>query len=331
MTLKYQDSLRTLKGAQAQVRFPSREVVLINENSYVVLKPEKILQEIQLLQGDLRASRAKVVLPQGTVVKPQGGDSDYQAKVRDDNTEVVFVYKGKVDVTAQGKTVTVPEGFGTHVPKAAPPSAPQPLKSFSDFDPANLNTSLTDVISMSPKGNVSIKAPSMTPESKPSSGAKSVVSKSMLTNYHMQLASDPDFKKIVIEKTQSIGEGFDVKNESIPDGTYYMRVAFIDALGVKGSYSEPSTVIKDTLAPVFRGVLPDNGQTYTGSEAFADVSGTVEGATHFSINDEIIFISATGRFDKAVSLHEGTNELRFFAKDAAGNETKLVRKVIYKK
>jgi hypothetical protein len=135
----------------------------------------------------------------------------------------------------------------------------------------------------------------------------------------------------VIEKTQSIGEGFDVKNESIPDGTYYMRVAFIDALGVKGSYSEPSTVIKDTLAPVFRGVLPDNGQTYTGSEAFADVSGTVEGATHFSINDEIIFISATGRFDKAVSLHEGTNELRFFAKDAAGNETKLVRKVIYKK
>src|SRR4029077_17877948 len=80
MTLKYEDSLRTMQGAQARVRFPSKEIVQINENSYVVLKPEKILQEIQLLQGDVRASRAKVIMPQGTVVKPQAGASDYQAK-----------------------------------------------------------------------------------------------------------------------------------------------------------------------------------------------------------------------------------------------------------
>jgi hypothetical protein len=225
MTLKYQDSLRTLKGAQAQVRFPTREVVVINENSYVILKPEKILQEIQLLQGDLRASKAKIVLPQGTVVKPQGGDSDYQAKVRDDQTEVVFVYKGKVDVTAQGKTVTVPEGFGTEVPKSAPPSAPQPLRNFSDFDPAALNMSLKDVMSTTPKGEVKVKTPTTAPAEAKPGGSKSVVSKSMLTTYHMQLAADPDFKKIIIEKTQSIGDGFDVKNESIPDGTYYMHIA----------------------------------------------------------------------------------------------------------
>jgi hypothetical protein len=332
MTLKYQDSLRTLKGAQAQVRFPSREVVIINENSYVVLKPEKILQEIQLLQGDLRASRAKIVLPQGTVVKPQGGDSDYQAKVRDDETEVVFVYKGKVDVTAQGKTVTVPEGFGTQVPKGVPPMAPQPLKSFSDFDPANLNTPLKDMMSITPKGNVAVKTPSMKPvESKNPGGSKAVVSKSMMSSYHMQLASDPDFRKIIIEKTQNIGAAFDASKEAIPDGTYYMRVAFIDALGVKSPYSEPSTVIKDTQAPVFRNVIPEDGRAYAGSDSFADVSGVVEGATHFSINDEVLFISSSGRFEKAVSLHEGQNVLNFYAKDASGNETKLVRKVTYTK
>src|SRR5205823_6534861 len=35
MLLNYEDSLRTMEGAQARVRFPSKEVVQINENSYV--------------------------------------------------------------------------------------------------------------------------------------------------------------------------------------------------------------------------------------------------------------------------------------------------------
>lgn len=331
MTLKYQDSLRTLKGAQAQVRFPSREVILINENSYVVLKPEKILQEVQLLQGELRASKAKVILPQGTVVKPQGEDSDYQAKVREDQSEVVFVYKGKVDVTAQGKTVTIQEGFGTEVLKESPPSAPQPLRNFSDFNPANLNTSLKDVILQGPPGKVSVKAPPMMPEKKSNGGSKSVVSQNMLSTYILQVSPERDFRKIMIEKNQSIGAGFDVNKEAIPDGTYYMRIAFIDALGVKGSYSEPTVLIKDTTAPAFHNVQPENGRTYTGKDAFADVSGTAEGATLVSVNDEIIFISPQGHFEKAVSLREGMNEIRIYAKDATGNETTVIRKVTYKK
>jgi LysM repeat protein len=132
-TLRYDDNLRTMKGAQARVRFPTKEVVQINENSYVVLKPEKILQQIQLMAGDVRASRARVIMPQGTIVEPKAGVSDYQAKIREDKTEVVFVYKGNVDVTAQGKTVTVREGYGTQVPKSAPPSAPMPFTNFHTF------------------------------------------------------------------------------------------------------------------------------------------------------------------------------------------------------
>jgi len=332
MTLKYQDSLRTLKGAQAQVRFPTREVVLINENSYVVLKPEKILQEIQLLQGNVRASKAKIILPQGTVVKPQGENSDYQAKVRDDQTEVVFVYKGKVDVTAQGKTVTVQEGFGTHVAKAAPPSVPEPLKNFADFNPAEMNMPWKDVIIKEPQGTVNIKPPAPIAEKPKTNGAKPVISQSMLANYHMQLASDREFKNIVIEKTQSIGNGFDIRKESIPDGTYYMRVAFIDVLGVKGTYSEPSVVEKDLQAPVVRDVKPEEGQTYSGNNNFVvDVSGYVEGATLASINDEVIFLSPSGRFDKTIYLKPGKNTIKIYAKDAAGNETTILRNVTYNK
>ncbi len=138
MILKYEDSLRTMQGSQARVKFPTQETIQINENSLVVLKPEKIIQEVQLMQGAVRASKAKVIMPGGTVVHPQGKNSEYQAKVRDDESEVVFVYKGEVNVTAQGKTVHVKQGFGTHVPKSAPPLEPTPLKDFSDFNPADM-------------------------------------------------------------------------------------------------------------------------------------------------------------------------------------------------
>jgi LysM repeat protein len=331
MTLKYEDALRTLKGAQARVRFPSREVVVINENSYVVLKPEKILQEIQLLQGDVRASRAKVILPQGTVVNPRNGDSDFQAKVREDQTEVVFVYKGKVDVTAQGKTVTVPEGFGTEVPKSAPPLTPQPLKTFKDFNPADMTTAPSKDVMMPSSEGVKVRPPSMTgaADKKPSS-SKSLISDSMLANYHMQISPDPSFKTVIIEKTQSIGDGFDVRKQSIPDGTYYMRVAFIDALGVKGPFSEPSVVIKDTQPPQIENLLPEDGRSYEGDDVYADVGGTVHGATLISVNDDVVFVSSSGRFDKSVHLKPGINVLRIYAKDAAGNEVTITRKVSYK-
>jgi hypothetical protein len=138
MILRYEDALRTMQGAQARVKFPTNEIVQINENSYVVLKPEKIMQEVRLLEGEVRASRAKVIMPGGTVVKPQSNNSEYQARIREDKTEVVFVYKGEVNVTAKGKTVKVKEGFGTQVPKFSAPIEPMPLSSFKDFNPADM-------------------------------------------------------------------------------------------------------------------------------------------------------------------------------------------------
>lgn len=334
MTLKYEDSLRTMKGAQARVRFPSKEVVQINENSYVVLKPEKILQEIQLLEGDVRASRAKVIMPGGTVVKPQGNGSDYQAKVREDKTEVVFVYKGQVDVTAQGKTVTVREGFGTQVPKSAPPMEPMPLTNFKDFDPKELTTNSTNT---QLAGQKPIKftppSPSPTPPSKPntSNKSKSLVSKDILTDYKLQLARDNKFLAIILEKTEKTGQAFDIKKANIPDGTYFMRVAFVDALGVVGPYSETNTVTKDTEPPQLELASPQEGQKFSGDEASCDVMGTVKGATMVAINGEVVFISPTGRYSKTVYFKEGSNKIAVVARDVHGNQTLLERKVTYSK
>ena len=332
MTLKYEDSLRTMKGAQARVRFPTKEIVQINENSYVVLKPEKILQEIQLLRGDVRASRARVIMPGGTVVKPSGNASDYQAKVRDDNTEVVFVYKGEVNVTARGQTVRVREGFGTQVPKEAPPMKPMPLSSFKDFDPAELTTAAPDRPKVDPKTlQVTPPATARPPAGESKGRSRSLVSDNILTHYRLQLARDKEFTNIVLEKTEATGTTFEIRKESVPDGTYFMRVAFIDALGNQGKFSVPNSVTKDTKPPEITNVTPANGQQFVGDESYCDVIGTVEGAAVVTVNDVVVFLSQTGRFSRFINLKEGVNEIRVVARDVTGNETSVIRKVTYRK
>ncbi len=335
MVLRYEDSLRTMKGAQARVRFPSKEVVQINENSYVVLKPEKILQEIQLLQGDVRASHAKVIMPGGTIVNPKNAGSEYQAKIREDETEVVFVYKGEVNVTAKGKTVHVKEGFGTQVPKSAPPIEPMPLSNFKDFNPAEMKLEAPKKV---PFGEPTDKPIKFTPppappkeNPNPSGKSKSVIAQNMLVNYRVQLSNDEKFQTTILEKTEATATSFDVKKQSIPDGRYYMRVAFLDAFGVQGQYSAPTVIIKDTQPPILTDVVPNEGSQFSGAEASCDVSGNAKDAVMVSINSEVVFLGNNGHFSTRTFLRPGTNKIKIVARDANGNETVIVRQVNYAK
>ncbi len=332
MTLGYEDSLRTMKGGDARVRFPSREEVQINENSLVILKPAKILQEVQILQGDIRASRAKVIMPSGTIVKPRIA-SDYHAKVRADQTEVVFVYKGEVDVTAQGKTVRVPEGYGTSVEKSAPPSSPVPLPAFPDFDPAQMTANAPGTGMEAPKiigaprpvtGTSAPVAPTPPPMK-----AKALVSQNLMTSYRIQLARDPKFTEILLERTEKIGVNFDIKKAGVPDGSYVMRLAFIDAFGVQSPWSTPTEVIRDTQPPKITSLSPDNNQRFMGDDSFCDVVGTVEDAAMVAVNGELVFLT-NGRFTKYVNLTEGMNKITVVARDTQGNETVQERMVEYR-
>lgn len=325
MTLNYADSLRTMSGARARVRFPSDEVVQINENTYVVLKPERILQEVELLKGEVRASRAKIITPQGTVVEPRGARSDYQAKIREDDTEVVFVYKGKVEVTAQGKTVTVHEGYGTEVPKFSAPKPPAPLTSFKDFNPAEMAVAAPN----GPTGAVKPRPQSR--RKTPRARSKTIASHDILVSYRLELAKDKTFEKIAFQKTDPIGSTFDIGKADIPDGNYWMRVAFIDAFGVRGPFSRPSTITKDTVAPKISNVSPRDGQRFSGEESYCDIIGDVEGAAVVAVNGEVVFIGPTGRFSKFFPLSEGSNKITIAARDIHGNETVVERTVTYSK
>jgi hypothetical protein len=330
MTLGYEDSVRTMKGGSARVRFPTREEIQINENSLVVLKPDRMTQEVQMLQGDIRASRAKVVMPNGTVVKPRVA-SDYSARIREDKTEVVFVYKGEVDVTAQGKTVRVPEGYGTVVPDKAPPSVPQPLPSFPDFNPIALTQQSPGSHVITPKISAPPPIDTRPASSGGSSGnrAKSVASENLMVNYRIQLAKDPKFGSILLEKTDKIGTAFDIRKQNIADGTYYIRIAFIDAFGSQSAWSSPTQAIRDTVPPVITSLTPENNTRFTGEESYCDVVGFAKDAAAVTVNGDLVFVNAEGRFTRFVTLKPGVNKITVVARDTQGNDVTIERKVEY--
>jgi hypothetical protein len=226
----------------------------------------------------------------------------------------------------------VKQGFGTHVPKSAAPLDPTPLKNFTDFNPADMPAIPVVARSRtrpSPKPRPVVAA--STPDKEPASGrAKSVVAKNILTGYHVQLSRDEDFQRIVLEKTDTTGAPFDPKTQAIPDGTYYMRVAFLDLLGTQGPYSTPTMVVKDTVPPVLSVSSPYDGQTFGGSESYCDVVGRVQGAVVITVNDANVFTSPSGEFSAVAHFKEGQNVIRVLARDGSGNETVIVRKVSYK-
>jgi hypothetical protein len=136
---------------------------------------------------------------------------------------------------------------------------------------------------------------------------------------------------VVIERESPIGTGVDIRKENIPDGTYHMRVAFIDAMGVMGPYSVPNMITRDTHPPVVSNLIPAEGQVFSGNDRSCDVSGTVDDATSVSVNNDIVFIASNGRFATTAFLAEGINTIRVTARDNNGNQTVIDRKVTYRK
>jgi len=106
MRLFSEDGVRTLSDSQARIKFIKGEVLRLSENSLIILKPEKKEETVELLSGELRASEARV-LTASAVVEPQISPTldrpDFRAKIKEDKTTLVSVYKGKVDLIAEGE------------------------------------------------------------------------------------------------------------------------------------------------------------------------------------------------------------------------------------
>jgi len=268
MDLYKGDTLRTRVDARADVKFYTGEILNLFPNSIAVLRPPNDKNtDVRLMAGEMRGLRSRVVTPSSRIT-PKTKDTEFGAKIREDLTTVVQVFKGRADVEAGGKTVEVPAGFASEVKMDMAPSQPvklPPLPQLADGSQTALAggsaaqfRSEGGVISL---GNLG-KGPKIGPGGKqvqadlPKGGnvpdlndkaldtaeiVKMLSVGNPVQSYHLQVSKDQTFATTVLDKTYDAFDKIDL-NETLPAGNYYMRVALVDLLGFENKFSAPRPV-----------------------------------------------------------------------------------------
>jgi hypothetical protein len=358
MQLLNNDSVKTGKNSYGKVKFYSGEILTIDQNSLVILRPEYAQEEAELLIGDIRGRRTRVVTPSAVIepkVLPTMENTDYRVKVKEDKTTLVAVYKGAAEVTAQNKTVRITEGFGTEVKYLSPPSEPIPLPDIPEIS-VELSTSAVSLSEIKLKedkllqvpqaqqitarlpdftidNNLTVRVsfpeysqkkvernlPAATTLSQTPPKTEKIARTFSLKEYHLQVSTDETFKKIVLEETRSVKEKIELK-KMLPDGTYWWRVAFVDELGFESDFSTPKMIIIDREPPKID--INSPAQNAIVKDDFVAVEGITEPNVYLTINGKLVSVDDTGKFSTVVYLPNiGKNSINFFAKDANGNVT----------
>jgi len=363
MELYNDDAISTQENSRANIKFYSGEILTIDENSFVTIRPELKQEEVTLHKGGIRATNTKVITETAEVlpkIDPKLPKTDFRTKVREeDKTTLVEVYEGAVDVTAQGKTVYVPKGFGTEIKPLSPPSEPKALP-----PPPELTFKLQDVqlskdnelvlsksvsilsFQLKPPQQVEQKEslPFITEKQQKPSVSESTKEKistkqeektkvlgQIIKKYRLQIAKDKDFKKVVYEETNELKPNqtinFDLTKIQLPDGKYYYKISYIDELGFENP-SEPKTIVIDTTPPKLETDLVNITKT---DKDLVDFSGTTEPETFLSINGKNVDVNKDGRFSYSLVLKPGVNNIFIIAKDLYGNETKIEHQIEFVK
>ncbi len=261
MDLFKNDTLRTMAGARADVKFYTGEILNLFPNSIAVLRPPgKKNFDVELLAGELRSVKSRVITASARIT-PKTGDTEFGAKLKDDLTTLVQVTRGKVDVEAQGKTVEVLEGFASEIKLDMAPSQPvkmPPLPQFEQGSATILTASgkaqfnneggVVSLANMKPIGKTAGPAVNL-PKDLPAADisgkgidtseiVKMLSVGNPIQGYHLQVSKDQAFTSTVLDKEYDAFDKIDL-NELLPPGNYFMRIALVDLLGFEGKFSAP--------------------------------------------------------------------------------------------
>jgi len=322
MELFNDDGLRTMQQSAAQVKFPSGEVLKLDENSLVILQPEKSREEVDLLSGGVRSSHTKI-LSSETVVDPRiemrGPAPDFKTKVKEDRTTLVEVYDGMVDVTAQGRTVTVTKGFGTSVKFREPPALPQVLPPLPSLDFSELSEQKKDDKSVPTATSGSVELNMNIKKSNNKYSDITAATKNV-SRYHLQVSTSSFFVNVLIDKAFPFQGRINInfKELGLDDGLYFYRIAFVDDQGFEGQFTPALQLILDTTPPVLE-VYPLKEQAK--DDKFVHIEGMTEPDVVLKIEDKLIPVDETGKFITAVLPRKGENRFLLIATDPAGNKT----------
>ena len=325
MSLYNSDAVQTAKQSSAVISFDPVNSLEMSSNSLVIVKSltkDKLHNQrksvLLLIDGELwgRLSgsandivQVEMALPAGVArvwsQKSADGKADFNVRVNPDKSSTITVHHGFAEVTSLGKTVRVGANLSTTVSLGARPTTPRGL--------------LAAPVPVSPAAEASFAYRDLPPKIR-----FSWEGPAKAKNFRLLLASDPEFKKVVVD--ERVGEvGYSHGN--LRQGEYFWKVSSIDGWSEgKTSPVRRFRLVQDLEPPQLQVEFPPpllevrrcmlKGRTEAGAELF--------------INNKPVSSGTGGDFAMQLELQRGINVIVVEAVDAAGNITYKTQKVISK-
>lgn len=314
LKLENLDAVQTLEDSSATIRFDQQNVIDLGENSLIV---------IRRMERDLlfREKRSYMVVVDGELRGRIGGDDpdgvylevetpnavarlqaqpddpggiEFKIDVQEDNLSAVTVFSGAAEVEAQGKTVTLGRNQVTRIEQNEGPTEPTTLP-----DPvvvlAPANRSVFPYRSLPPRVKLSWR------------------DQPQADQYHLMLATDADFKNVLIDQKL---ERTEFVHGNLQAGQYYWKVSAIN------------TAAEGRFGPVRRFSLyqdqdPPNLEVDFPPEIVRvrniEIRGTTEPESLVYIAGTTVTPDRKGLFSHRMELERGINIVVVEAVDPAGN------------
>ncbi len=264
------DTVRTNSNSMADVRFYTGQMLNIFPNSMLVVRPPREKgNDIRLMTGQIRVVNSRVITPSAKIV-PKTSNTEFGAKIKDDLTTSVEVYKGVAGVSSpKGKEVEIKEGFSTEVRLNMGPSKPIKMDKIENLSEMKTRISSNFKVRLStfsassiPSGEVikvglsgNIKFSTLTARGEinapPVSEGGKILNLSEIPEmlkvdnlaggYRFQAARDKNFSVIIFDKKYDALSKPDLSKD-LPKGIYWVRYAVLDLLGEEGKFSEPRLI-----------------------------------------------------------------------------------------
>ena len=239
------DTVRTGSSSYADIRFYTGQVLNLFANSMIVVKPPKDVGDLRLLSGQIKTKDSSVVTISAKIV-PKVKNTEYTAKINEDLSTKVEVYKGEAEVEGKGRKVIVKEGYFTEVGLNSNPLVPKRIPNFAaNLSDIKINYEITNNV-------LQIKPVSLALENKVYELEKKVKKEERLeikldlskaiSGYRVQVARDMDFKDIVFDKRFDVFKNINLK-DYLYSGTYYLRISYIDLLGIESEFTKAEKII----------------------------------------------------------------------------------------
>ena len=124
------------------------------------------------------------------------------------------------------------------------------------------------------------------------------------------------------QETLADKNGNFVFNINLADGDNNFLALAVDTSGNTSQKTKDYKIILDTKPPVLTISSPSDGSSFFGSnQKQITIQGTTDANSQITVNDRIVSVDDTGKFQYTTTLNDGGNTFTIKSNDQAGNTT----------